>query len=511
MHKTPAKLWPWLAALCLFALLPLAHAAEWSAEVQSLTQGGTPVPRLRLKLYKPGASLPDETLAKVGSRFELGQTLQAPAGAVVQLKSSQGNLIKLWPGARVKLVAGSEAGEAYELDEGKAYFDVRRALNFFNVRHGRFQAVAKGTRFSVAVQARKDITFDVDEGRVRVEREGKLRVGDGPRDARVSEARIRQVDTLNAGQHKTYSLDIDEYLARFKHFGEAEAYYRRNLVLARQANNREQLGDALNLLGIALATLGQDEEAVKAFEEWRVLLKQAYPDDRHPDVATCLNNLGVAWRKLGDEASLAQAITAFEESLRIKRELYGGQPNDAIAASLHNLGNAYLDQGGADNARQAIAHYSESLAMHRQLFPDGRDADIAGALLGLGNAYLALGGEDNARLALASMEDSLRVSRALYPNGRHADIARTLNSQAMARLMLRGEPNVRQAIASLHESLDIQRALYPDGRHAYIVSSLLALGLAYDQLEGTEAKRRAIEVQREALKLGRSLPPQALV
>ena len=110
---------------------------------------------------------------------------------------------------------------------------------------------------------------------------------------------------------------------------------------------------AHNSLGIALADLGQLDEAVRCYRE--ALL-------RRPDFPEVHNNLGIVLEDLGQ---LDEAVACFRESLRLKPR----------ASETHsNLGVALAAQGKLD---EAVACYHEAL----RLAPLGTGAPITSVTL----------------------------------------------------------------------------------------------------------------------------------
>ena len=146
--------------LALLAAAP-AFAADWSLKITRIEVGGVETQTLATLQVTQPHSAQAETLTdvKVGKTFLEGSTLAAPARTLIVLQSSNNNEIRLLPGSRIKISAGSHVGEEYEQETGESFFNVKRALNFFNVRHRHFQALVKGTRYSVKVEPEKEITF----------------------------------------------------------------------------------------------------------------------------------------------------------------------------------------------------------------------------------------------------------------------------------------------------------------------------------------------------------------
>ena len=464
-----------------------AFAADWSLKVISIEFNGSKVRQATLQINAQSREV------KEGERFADDTVIAAPARTTLMLESSNSNRLRLLPGSRLRVLAGSQMGEEFGQEDGQSFFDVKRALNFFNVRHGRFQAIVKGTRYSVTVIPEKEITFAVELGSVRIEREGKLRIDEGGKERTITVS-----ETLKAGESRSFRLDIDEYLAYFKHYGEAEAYYRKNLEADRLSGDPERIEIGLNQMGIALDTLSKYRESISYFDELRQSVIKRHPGGVHADIATSLHNLGVAYTDLSGTANLERAIGYYDESLKIYRQLYPGGVHANIANNLNNLGLAYARLGGTGNLERAIGYHEESLKIRRQLYPGGVHADIAGSLNNLGAAYWTLGGTDNLQRAIGYWEESLNITRQIYPGGVQADIAKSLNNLGVAYRGLGGTANLERAIGYYEESLKILRHIYPDGVHSDIAQSFG--NLSYTRIfvgQYTEALRDA----REALQI----------
>jgi Flp pilus assembly protein TadD len=84
-------------------------------------------------------------------------------------------------------------------------------------------------------------------------------------------------------------------------------HYKNAIVAFREGIRREPSSARLyNNLGLALAKLGRDEEALLAFME-------------HGNEAQALNNLGCVYLQQGEQK---KAIRAFEKALEIKPDFY---------------------------------------------------------------------------------------------------------------------------------------------------------------------------------------------
>ena len=192
-----------------------AFAAGWSLKVVSIEVNGAKVTQTVLQITRPQQNGSLNVPVRQGDSFGVGTVIAVPARTTLLLESSHSNRVRLLPGSRLRVLAGSELGEEFGQEAGQSFFDVKRALNFFNVRHGRFQAIVKGTRYSVKVVPGKEIIFEVEEGRVVIERQVKLKTDEGT---------TALTEILRAGERRSYRLDVDEYLPDFKRHGEPEAH-----------------------------------------------------------------------------------------------------------------------------------------------------------------------------------------------------------------------------------------------------------------------------------------------
>ena len=91
-------------------------------------------------------------------------------------------------------------------------------------------------------------------------------------------------------------------------------------------------------------------KAVNFYERALAIDEQVYKETlNHPDIASTLNNLGIAWRDLGDAR---KAKDRFERALKIYKQVYKETLNHPdIAMALNNLGTAWRDLGDARKAK----------------------------------------------------------------------------------------------------------------------------------------------------------------
>jgi serine/threonine-protein kinase len=146
----------------------------------------------------------------------------------------------------------------------------------------------------------------------------------------------------------------------------AETEYLRALTLREQLHgeNGKELASTLNNLGALALAEEHDPQALAYFERARAIQERVYAQQEHPDLATTINNLGMAYRTMGQ---LDKAEPLFEESLARRRRIL--PPNHPhLAGSLNNLGLIEEERGRLQEAAQL---FREALDLAAAKAPDG--------------------------------------------------------------------------------------------------------------------------------------------
>jgi tetratricopeptide (TPR) repeat protein/DNA-binding XRE family transcriptional regulator len=244
---------------------------------------------------------------------------------------------------------------------------------------------------------------------------------------------------------------------------------------AQRLGDRQGEGHMLNNLGIAYRRLG-DARRASGYHEQRLALARTLGDRRGEGVA--LINLGLAWADLGETD---QAITNYEQARAIVHELADQHLESLI---LNNLGIVYADLG---NAQQAILYFEQALILTQAI---GNRSTESNTMNNLGQAYLEVG---DIRRTIDLCTRSLAIARDI--NDRHYETY-TLHNLGLASAAL---GNHREAITFYEEALTIARELEAQRG---IVTAQYNLGRAAAELGDLQP---AISLYRQALNLARAI------
>lgn len=482
LTQVPYRVCRVLAVACGLMLWGVASVPAQGLTVAAIMVDGKAVQNVAaVQVRVTGAAASERQTLNQRQTIAPGTELVPPRGTRITLQSSNGNTITLYPGARFLAGVVTERGEVHQPLAGRIDFQVRKALDYFNIQYDRITASVKGTDYSVEIVPAKSLKLSVTQGVVEVEREVYLRI------AAVSDAQtrgIRFAEELTAGQSKIYPLNVDEYLAQFRNFGEAETYFRNALTAVQAGNDRRLVQRAVFNLIEAYRRVGKPR-AMLELENRCIERAQALAS--RDSEAACVRLMGVAWYELGD---YRKAIASFEKSLAINERLYPGRDRPAIAMNLNNLGIAY---SGLGEDRKAIEYHEKSLAMRNRLYAARDHGTIALSFNNLGVAYFGL---KQFRQALDYHEKALAMRKRLYGGREHPDIAQSLNNLGRTH-SAQGEHRI--ALGYLEKALAMRERLYARRDHPEIASSLSLIGGAY-QARGEHAKAIAYHQQALAMR-----------
>ena len=143
--------------------------------------------------------------------------------------------------------------------------------------------------------------------------------------------------------------------------------------------------------------------------------------DRHPDVATSLNNLAALYDSQGKYEA---AEPLYIDALEMWKELLGDRHSD-VASSMNNLAGLYYSQGKYEAAEPL---YIDALEMRKELLGD-RHPDVATSM---NNLALLYDNQGKYEAAEPLYLDALEMGKELLGDD-HPDVAYSLNNLAFLR------------------------------------------------------------------------------
>ncbi|HYI00692.1 CHAT domain-containing tetratricopeptide repeat protein [Hyalangium sp.] len=231
---------------------------------------------------------------------------------------------------------------------------------------------------------------------------------------------------------------------------------------------------------------GQYADAISRGEQ-ALTLREAVLGGTHPDVATCLDMLGLHRLLQGDAA---QAEPLLQRALAIRESALGNHHPD-IARTLNTLANLYADQALYG---QAEPLYARALLIREAVFGKNHSS-VAETLNNLANLYRA---QRLYARAEPLYERALAIREAALGKD-HAEGAQTLHDLAwlyeLQGLYGRAEPLYERALAIREVALGKDHALVADSLHR-LAGLYLHVGL---NARAEPLQARAVAIREAAL------------
>jgi CHAT domain-containing protein/Tfp pilus assembly protein PilF len=307
-------------------------------------------------------------------------------------------------------------------------------------------------------------------------------VKEAPEDARLLDAQL----AFDEGQRLTKAGQYAEAMPHVE-----RALKQREAVLGKM---HPEVASCLDLLGMAHAQRGSYADAEPPLQR-ALEIREASFGKKHPDVATSLYSLANLYRRQG---LYARAEPLYERSLSI-REASLGKNHPDVATSLSGLANLYFAQALLERVGPLL---ERALAI-REAALDKNHPNIATSLRGLASLYMAQGDDERAK---SLFERALTIQEAALGKN-HPNVASSLDllgnlytSQGHYEL---AEPLFERALAIRESALG--------KNHPDVAGSLSSLATLY-RLKGLYARstplyQRALTIRESTL--GKSHPEVA--
>lgn len=340
----------WLALATLVCLLSPTAARAQAVRVEDLLLAGQAAEQIDAVLVITADS-PQGIKRRIrrNDQFDAGFEIVAPPGAVIVLRSANGNRIVLEPGTHMRVSDVTQAGERYLLRIGSALFEVLKALSFFNVEFDEtFSAQVRGTVFRVTGDKRDGapvFTCEVERGQVLVKRPERLQIGE--RGTLVAQTAL----LLGAATQPkvVWNKEDVERVRRFASLAEAEGYLRERLIAARA----EPIDVALALGTLASAS-GDSERALRIYQSVEV---SGAPDPRVAELNLRSGDL------LARSGKRDAALHRYDLARKTYNAVYTPDASKEVAAVLAREGDVYHQRG---QQRLAMQKYRESARVIRR-------------------------------------------------------------------------------------------------------------------------------------------------
>ncbi len=258
------------------------------------------------------------------------------------------------------------------------------------------------------------------------------------------------------------------------------------LTKSRLQERHPHVATSLNNLAELYDNQGRYTEAEPLYKQALDLRKELL-GHRHPHVATSLNNLALLYHNQG---KYTEVEPLYKQALDLSKEILGDR-HPHVATSLNNLGGLYVNQG---RYTEAELLYKQALALYKEIL-DHHHPNLATSLNNLGGLYLF---QERYTEAEPLFKDALALRKEILGH-RHPDTASSLNNLAS---LYCNQGRYTEAEPLFKEALALYQELLGD-HHPHVAKSLNGLATLYDnQGRYTEAEplfKQAVAIAEEKL------------
>jgi len=249
------------------------------------------------------------------------------------------------------------------------------------------------------------------------------------------------------------------------------------------------IAGVMNNIGEAWRVLGNPGQAIQYFraaiDTWIKYYGEANEDMISQSIAATMNNLALSWKALGN---YPKAIQYFEVTHDLWEKIHGKMhPN--ISTVLNNLGTTWHDNG---YPHKAIEYYLQALQIDKNLF-GSEHPNVALDLNNIGDSFFSTG---NYNKAIDYFEQALNLDKVIF-GLLHPDVARDISNLGAAYQKI---GSISKSVNLFKQAYDIDTSIFGE-MHPNVAIRLNNLGEAHrllgDYCQAVDSFEKALVIDKK--------------
>jgi tetratricopeptide (TPR) repeat protein len=271
-------------------------------------------------------------------------------------------------------------------------------------------------------------------------------------------------------------------------YTEAITYYEKSLKIRQKTlpANHPHLATSYNNIGEAYRKMGEYSKALSSHEKALEIRQKTLPAN-HRDLATSYNNIGLLYYNIGE---YSKALSSHEKALEIKQKTFIENHPD-LAISYNNLGLVYYNIG---EYSKALSSHETALEIKQKTLP-ANHPDLATSYNNLGEVYRNMGEYSK---ALSYYEKALKIEQKTLP-ANHPSLATSYNNIGMVYMNMGG---YSKALSYYEKDLEICQKTLPEN-HPSLATSYNNIGGVYDNMgeysKALSSHEKALDISQKTL------------
>ena len=440
--------------------------------VHEIFENGTKVDSVEGDLRVQGRSPTGTALQRIdkGQVLPPGTQLGVGARVLIELKRASPPLsVRIEPRTRITVVRSDANGASVDVSDGQAGFSLTGRLNFYFgvTAFQKVLALARGTQFSVDANRHcigdagaPCVTVRLDEGQLNLETRRPVLLGPAARPASASgeDETVIVVDQMITGQIRRLALEPEKFALRFDTPQAAEAYFTRELEMARSDRDSLEVLRALRNLLVIRRLNDRHEGALMLAEEGIRLARRE--GDRVWEFRFLIDQAFTTWRLKRDRS----AFDLFDRALGMTDVIEALDARTDLAALYSRYGNIRFDARNRSDPKPDIDvaedYARRSLQLREAQAGERPSLDLSMSHYGLG-MLLRIGREDAVQ-ASTHLERALEIRRQVLGQRDDVSTAEMMAEAALARERVVSQGDLRCPAQGLDDSFDPVRLQFEE-------------------------------------------------